>query len=66
MYSFLLDHSNGQKRTKDVNKNVVATRKHNEYKDVSLNKKCTNKKNPKEYHRIGTFKLKKKFFNMLR
>ena len=56
MYSFLLDHSNGQKRTKDVNKNVVATRKHDEYKDVLLNKKCTNKKNSKEYQRIGTFK----------
>ena len=65
MYSFLLDHSNGQKRTKDVNNNVVATRKHDEYKDVLLSKKCTNKKNPKEYQRIGTFKLKKNLFNML-
>ena len=38
MYSFLIDN-NEHIKTKVVNKNVVATISHNEYKDVLLNKK---------------------------
>ena len=38
VYSFLVDN-NGYKKAKGVNKNVVATISHNEYKDVSLNEK---------------------------
>ena len=36
MYSFLIDN-NEHKKAKGVNKNVVATISHNEYKDVLLN-----------------------------
>ena len=39
MYSFLVDNSE-HKKAKGVNKNVVATTSHNEYKDVLLNNKC--------------------------
>ena len=40
MYSILVDDSNEHKKAKGVNKNVVATISHNEYKDVLLNNKC--------------------------
>ena len=39
MYSFLVDNSK-HKKAKGVNRNVVATKIHNEYKDVLLNNKC--------------------------
>ena len=39
MYSFLVENSQ-HKKAKGVNKNVVATTRHNEYKDVLLNNKC--------------------------
>ena len=39
MYSFLADGSSEHKKTKGVNKNVVARISHNEYKDVLLNNK---------------------------
>ena len=39
MYLYLVDDNNEHKKAKDVNKNVVATINHNEYKDVLLNKK---------------------------
>ena len=39
IYLFLVDNSE-HKKAKDVNKNVVATISHNEYKDKLLNKKC--------------------------
>ena len=39
MYSFLVDN-NERKKAKGVNKNVVATIGHNEYKDVLLKNKC--------------------------
>ena len=38
--SYLVDDNSGHKKTKGVNKNVVATISHNEYKDVLLKKKC--------------------------
>ena len=40
MYSFLVDDNSEHKEAKGVNKNVVATISHNEYKDVLLNNKC--------------------------
>ena len=39
MYSFLVDNDE-HKKAKSVNKNVVATTGHNEYKDVLLKNKC--------------------------
>ena len=39
IYLFLVDNSEHQK-AEGVNKNVVATISHNEYKDKLLNKKC--------------------------
>ena len=50
------------KKVKGINKNVVATRSQNEYKDVLLNKKCLrhlmNRIQSKD-HRIGTFEINK-------
>ena len=41
MYSFLVDDScEHKKTTKGMNKNVITTINHDEYKDVLLNKKC--------------------------
>ena len=40
MYSFLLSNKEHKKKAKGMNKNVVATISHNEYKDVSLKNKC--------------------------
>ena len=40
MYSYLADDNSEYKVAKGVNKNVVVTISHNEYKDVLLNKKC--------------------------
>ena len=40
MYSHLVDDNSEHKKTKGINKNVVATISHNDYKDVLLNKKC--------------------------
>ena len=40
MYLFLVDHSSEHRKAKGINKNVVETISHNEYKNVLLNKKC--------------------------
>ena len=40
MYSYLVDYNSEDKKAKDVNKNVVVTKIHNEYKDILLNKTC--------------------------
>ena len=40
MYSYLVDDNSEDKKAKDVNKNVVVTKIHNEYKDILLNKTC--------------------------
>ena len=40
MYSYLVDDNSEHNKANDVNKNIVATISHNEYKDVLLNKKC--------------------------
>ena len=39
MYSYLVNDNSEHKKAKDVNKNVVATISHNEYKDFLWNKK---------------------------
>ena len=61
MYLFLVDN-NEHKEAKGVNKNVIATISHNEYKDVLLNNRCTrhsvNRIQSKD-HRIGTCKFNK-------
>ena len=61
MYSFLVDNSE-RKKAKGVNRNVVATISHNEYKDVLLNNKCirhsVNKIKDKE-HIIRTYEINK-------
>ena len=62
MYSFLVDNNSKHKKAKDVNRNVVATTGHNEYKDVLLNNKCLrhsiNRIQSKD-HRIETFEIHK-------
>ena len=40
MYSYLVNDNSEHKKAKGVNRNVVATISHNEYKDVLLNNKC--------------------------
>ena len=40
MYSYLVNDNSEHKKAKGVNRNVVATISHNEYKDVLLNEKC--------------------------
>ena len=40
MYLFLVDDSSEHRKAKGINKNVVETISHNEYKNVLLNKKC--------------------------
>ena len=61
MYSFLVDRSE-HKKAKSVNRNVVATISHNEYKDELLNNKCIrhsmNRIQCKD-HRIGKYKINK-------
>ena len=62
VYSLLVDENTKHKKAKGVNKNVVATINHNQYKDVLLNKKCfrhsMNRIQNKD-HRIGTYKINK-------
>ena len=40
IYSYLVDDNSGHKKESGVNRNIVETTSHNEYKDVLLNKKC--------------------------
>ena len=40
MYSHLVNDNTEQKKAKGVNRNVVTTISHNEYKNVLLSKKC--------------------------
>ena len=57
IYSFLVDDNSEHKKTKDVNKNIVATISHNEYEDVLLSKKCLRysmNRIQSKYHKIGT------------
>ena len=63
MYSFLVENSE-HKKAKAMNRNVVATISHNEYKDVLLNNKCIrhsmNRIRSKD-HRIRTYEINKNF-----
>ena len=57
MYLYLMDHNSEHKKTKGVNKNVVATLSHNEYKHVLWKKKCLRhsvNRIQSNDHRIGT------------
>ena len=59
MYSFLVYNSKHIK-AKVVNKNVVATISHNEYKETLLNNKCIKHPiNRTKYHKIRTYEIKK-------
>ena len=62
MYSDLVDDNSEHKKPKGVNKNVVATISHNEYKDVLMNKNglrhSMNMIQSKD-HRKGTYKINK-------
>ena len=62
MYSFLVYDSSEHTKARGVNKNVVATISHTEYKDVFTNKKCLrhsmNRIRNKD-HRIGTCEFSK-------
>ena len=58
----MVDDSSEHKKAKDMNKNVVATISHNEYKTVLLNNKCLRHSMSRiqsKYHRIGTYEIKK-------
>ena len=62
MYLHLADDNSEHKKAKGVNKNVLATISHNEYKDVLLNKTCLrhsmNRIQSKD-HRIETYEINK-------
>ena len=60
MYSFLL--GNSQHKKEGVNKNVVATITHNEYKDVLFNNNCIRHwmiRIQSKDHITGTYEVKK-------
>ena len=49
-------------KAKGMNRNIVATISHNEYKDVLLNKKCMRHSMDRiqsKDHKIGTYKISK-------
>ena len=61
MYSFLIDNSE-HKKARGVNRNVVETKSHNDYKDVLLNNKCMRlsmNRIQNNRHRIGTYEISK-------
>ena len=62
MYSYLLDDNSEHKKAKVVNRNVVTTINHDEYKDVLLNEKflrhSINRIQSKD-NEIGTYEIKK-------
>ena len=62
MYSYLVNDNIEHKKAKGVNRSVVATISHNEYKDVLLNKKCLrhliNRIQSKD-HKIETYEINK-------
>ena len=62
MYSFLVNDHSGHKKAKDVNRYVVATIRHSEYKDVLLNKKSfrhSMSRIQSKDHKIGTYKIER-------
>ena len=66
IYSFFVDYRSEHKRSKGVNKNVVATISHKEYKDVLLNQKCLRQwmnRTQNKNHRIGANEINKISFS---
>ena len=62
VYSYLVDDNSKHKRARSVNRNVVATISHNEYKDVLLNKKCLRhsvSRIQSKDHKTGTYEISK-------
>ena len=62
MYSYLVNDNTEHKKGKGVNRNVVATIIHNEYKDILLKKKCLGhsmKRIQSKDHRIATYEINK-------
>ena len=62
MYSLLVDANSKHKKAKDVNKNVVLIKNHNEYKDFLFNKKYSTysvNRIQSKYHRIGYNEINK-------
>ena len=60
MNSFLVDDNSEHKKVKGVNKNVVATIRHGEYKNVLLNKNSLRRSMNRiqsKGDRIGTYKI---------
>ena len=58
----MVGDNNEHKNAKGVNRNVVATKYHNECKDVLLNNKCirhTMNRTQSKDHRIGTYEINK-------
>ena len=62
MYYFLVDDSSEHKKAKGLNKNVVSTTSHNEYRDVLLNK---NRNRMEQDHRTETYEINKFFSSCL-
>ena len=61
-YLYLVDDNSERKKAKGVNKNVVATIRHNECKDVLLNKKYFRhsiSRIQSKDQRIGNYKINK-------
>ena len=68
MYSCLVEDNSEHKKAKGVNKNVVATISHNEYKDVLLGKKCLRylmNRIQSKAHRIRTYGISKIYLSLL-
>ena len=62
MYSFLVDDSSEHKKARSMNKNVIATISHSEYKDVFLNKEFLRhsmNRIQSKTHRIETYEVNK-------
>ena len=60
VYSYLVDDNSKHKTARSVNRNVVATISHNEYKDVLLNKKCLRhsvSRIQSKDHKTGTYEI---------
>ena len=68
MYSFLVVDSSEHKKAKGMNENVIMSIRHNEYKDILLNKKylrhLMNRIQIKD-HKIGTSEIKKIYLTCL-
>ena len=67
MYSFLVDDSSEHRKAKGVNKNVVATVSHDEYKNFLLSHKCSRysiNRIQSKNHKIGTYGINKTFYGI--